>query len=707
MLEIAHMLAGVAVLVAATFCRADDARKANAAASKGTAAEPVGDENMLVPFAAFIGDLKCEKPELAAVKTALDSGDVQTAARAYIAYFRTKDMTSDLFTDWARKPRESGFNTSGADGLLAGHLWDGYNVCELPATGIDWRQGPLPCITRFPVLDTLRQAMFHTRDAKYARWAADHVAQYMDNWPVDEFIGKGTQGWVGDLTVCRPWHWCMHPQRITELSHTLVLLREFREVTDDELLAILHRMYQETIWIRVHIQQWVDMRHNGGLGMITGLAYACQTLEDFRASDSWGEYNVRMATQYIHESFYPDGQCLEMTCAYSQSVVSEAQSLAYMFRDREGMQRAVPLLKAMVDWAIGLRRPTGLLPAFGDLYPADFRQAIYRPILDWIDVPYAKTILGEQDAPLPPFLDWPPPGAKVWAGRYVLRSDWSPNALYLCLHAGPFGISHQHGDKLTFVVSAHGADFIVDPSSTKYRSNEPGAFISTQAAGFLHNVITVDGVDPYLNEPLEVTEPLDNPWQHGEHHAFVAGDYSFAPAKQADWQRRIVFVDRSYWVLQDVITSDQPTARIEQNFQFEKDTEVEIDGNRVLCTAPNGARLMLVALEGGLQPTRSVGDRSPHVTYWAGGKQNTYPHSRGWMGRGHALMPAPAVTYAGQMQMPATITLAMVPIAPGSDASSLPAITAQVIDGKTAWTLPHDGGVVTLTANTAACEVVE
>ena len=699
-------------------------------AAHGTPADPIHDEDIVVSLVDVLRDLRTSGPASVAVAAALDRRDIRAAGRAYIAWFRTRPMDPDLFVDWDRRRREPEYDVSqddgllprpvlmlgiqnqytleAADDLLAGGMWDGYNVCNVSSTGIDWRQGPLPCLTRLPVLGTMRHAMCVTGDAKYARWATDHILEYARNWPIEEFVGQGTVGWVDNMTVCRPWHWCMHPERVMELAHTLTLLREFDEVSDEELLTILRRVYQETAWIRLHMHEWVGQRHNGGLGMITGLAYGCALLDGFAAAEAWREYNAEMLARYIGEAFYPDGQCIEMTCAYSQMVTNQVQRLAFSLRERRAIQQMAPRLRAMVQWAVGLRRPTGLLPAFGDLYPSQFAHGIHRPLLDWLGIRYVGTFLGEQEAPLPPFLDWPPPGTEAWAGRYVMRSDWSREALYLCLHAGAPGISHQHGDKLSFVLSALGADFIIDPSSTRYRSNDPDAFISRQLAGFLHNTVTVDGVDVHLNEPLEVNQPHDCPWEYGEHFVYVGGRYRFAPALAAEWQRRIIFVDRTYWLLQDVITGEQPTARIEQNFQLEQGIAIELDGVRTICTAPNGARLLIVPLESGLLPELSIGDSSPRMTCWPQGERSEYPHSRGWTGHsGHALMPAPAVTYAGEIDLPAVLTLALIPIAPGGDPSALPAINSAVAKGQTVWTLPYPGGSVGVTTDVDRCEVAE
>jgi len=675
-----------------------------------------GDKAILVSRAAFLRDLRVDKPELAAVKAALEKADLHAAGTAYIAYFRTKPMASRLWTDWSSVKRNPKYSTKRVDDLLAGHLWDGYNVHDAPASGIDWRNCPLVCITRFPIFSALRYAIHHTQDPKYARFLVDHVMEYMNAYPIDEFVGKGTQGFIDDYTVIRPWHWCMMPQRIGQVAESMALIRSFPQVTDAELIAILHRMAQETIYVRLHMKEWVDKRHNGGLGMIKGMAAACMMLEDFNAADAWSAYNARMMVQYINESFYPDGQCIEMTVAYSASVVKQTQQLAYMLQDIEGIKAAEPKLKAMTEWCVGISKPTGRMPSFGDLHAANLRRSIYEPILDWIDVPYAKAIAFGADGPLPRHTIYPAPGQPTWGGYYAMRSSWTKDALYLCIDAGPWGTSHRHGDKLSFVVSAHGADFIVDPISTKYRNNQPDAFISTQRAGFLHNTVTVDGVDEFMNGPREAKEPLTNIWQHGPRHTFFEGQFAFRPVKPIEWRRRVLFVDKSYWLLQDVLTGEQDGAAVEQNFQFDKDIKIEfIQGNTTVATAKNGAKLLLVPLASEMEPVLSVGDESERMTYWPDGKPKLNqgvkggkakaPHARGWIGRGNKLLPAPAVTYKGRVGLPATITLAIVPLAPGEPLAGAPKITSQRDAGRTLWSLPCRGRAIEATTSIDACTV--
>ena len=705
------VIAVLGVLVTVTAALAQSSAK--------PAHQPLGDKAILVDRATFLRDLRIERPELAAAKAALDRGDLDAAGKAYAAHFRTKPVTSRLWTDWSKVKRNPSYSTRRVDGLLAGRFWDGYNVHDVPATGIDWRNCPLVCITRFPISSSLRYAIYHKQDPKYARFLVDHVLEYMRAYPIEEFIGKGTRGFIDDYTVIRPWHWCMMPQRIQQVAASMPRVCTFSEVSDDEVVAILHRMYQETIYVRLHMKEWVDRRHNGGLGMIQGIAAACKMLEDFKASDEWSEYNARMMVQYINESFYPDGQCIEMTVAYSASVVKQTQQLAFMLQDVEGIKAAEPKLKAMTEWCVGISKPTGHMPSFGDLYPVSLSRSIYEPILDWVDVPYAKTVMHAGEGPLPAHTVYPAPGQPTWGGYYSMRSDWTKDAAYLCIDAGPWGTSHRHGDKLSFVVSAHAADFIIDPTSTKYRNNQPDAFISTQTAGFLHNTVTVDGVDEFMNEPKEAKEPLQNTWQHGPRHTLFEGRYSFKPVKPVAWRRRVVFVDKAYWLLQDVLTGEQDAAAVEQNCQFEKGTKVEfVDGNVTVATAANGAKLLLVPLGHSLKPVLSLGDETPHTTYWPNGKprpntavkagKDTVPHGRGWTGRGgRKLLPAPAVTYTGSVHLPVMLTLAIVPLAPGKDAGDAPRITSVADGGKTAWRLPIEAGTLTVVTSPEQCSVVD
>jgi len=321
---------------------------------------------------------------------------------------------------------------------------------------------------------------------------------------------------------------------------------------------------------------------------------------------------------------------------------------------------------------------------------------------EWAGLDWVKTLRTGGEGPLPPFTVWPQPGQEQWCGYYAMRSGWDKQARYLAIDAGPWGTTHQHGDRLSFVLTALGQKFIIDPSSTRYAANTPDSFISRQVSSFLHNTITVDGVDEFRGEiPLESKEPLHNAWEHGDSYSLFAGSYSFAPLKPVRWERRVLFADKTYWLLQDVLTGEQSEAQVEQNFQFEADIKITFEGNKTIAEAPNGARLVLAPMDHELKPILTIGDKVPHTTYWPDGKpklvqcredNRDQQHGRGWTGRsGDKLLPAPAVTYTGPVKLPGTLTMLMVPLAKGQGLDDLPKVTSQAAEGKVLWALPVKG----------------
>jgi len=691
------------------------------ATRNGAAQGPPQADAFIVPTReAFLRGLKLEQPELAAVKAALDQGDVEAAAQAYLAYFRTRALEPPVAPDWSTLERNPEYNTSLADALLAGHLWDGYSVHEVPETGLDWQHAPLSCLTRFPILSTLCYAAHHTRDPEYARFIVDHIKEYIAAYPIEEFVGKSRQGWRGDYIPALPWHWCMIDMRLSKMAEAVALLRSFPQVTDEELLQVLQRMYEETRWLRIYIQAMVDGRHNGGCSWMGTVLDVCAVLDDFAVSDEWLEYNVGLLEQYIDEAFYPDGMCIELTTGYSLSVAYQTQQMAYAMRKQAGFAAAKPKLEAMIGCMTAFGKPTGRVPSFGDGYAGYARSGAYVPLLEYLDLPWAGRMIKGEEGPEPPFLIWPQPGHEQWCGYYTMRSDWTKEAVFMMIDGGPWGTSHRHGDKLSFVVSAYGADFIIDPSPTRYHNNEPDRFLSRQNNSFLHNNITVDGVDEYMNCPRETKEPLGNTWEHGELYSLFAGDYSFAPVKPVAWQRRMLFADKSYWLLQDLITSPEgqghlEAADIEQNFQFDKEIEIEFQDGMAIAQAPNGARLVLLPLSGDLQPQLTIGDKQPRTSYWPDGKPNRTlwgmegdreNHGRGWTGRwSNKLMPAPALTYTGRVSLPAMLTVAIIPLAPGADLSDIPQPASEPQGEATTWLLPIRDATLRFATSLEGCSV--
>ena len=653
------------------------------------------------------------RPELAKVREELDAGNVEAAGRAFINWFRTRDMTTPLLRDWSKVPQDPHYSNQIAQDCLRGRLWDGYNVYDVPGTGIPWVNAPLFCLTRFGIFPSLLESWHHTQDARYLRFVIDHTVQYMAAYPIEGFAGKhSNEGYRSHYLVGPPTWWCLLPNRLEQWATALAYVRCSPLVSDEELLASLHRMLQEIRYLMTQVPFWVDLQHNVAGYMTRVIGILCRVFEDFAESAQWQANNARWLAQYVGSAFYPDGLYKELTLGYSSSVVAQVARIAHVLREVPQIAMQKGRLGDIMTAMIGLAKPSGSLPSLGDSWGRSLSAILYPPLIEWLGVPWMAAF--QNGAGSPPFLDWPARGQPAWGGYYAMRSDWSAQAKYLMIDGGPWGTTHQHMDKLSFVLTANGADFITDPGNTLYANNEPDARLSTLHAGFLHNTITVDGVDEFVREesPWAASAPLDNLWEQGEGYVLFAGRYEFSPLKDVRWERRVLFVDRSYWLLQDVLTGSPASVAVEQNFQFEPDIELTFRGTAVCARAPGGAVLMTVPLRTALEPRVFLGEEASHKTgstqYKVYGGQREFGHGRGWTSRvTNKIMPAPALTYCGRVELPCLMTLAFFPLTAHEDMRGLPTVTQTSQGSETVWALPTRGGELRWHTSLCECSVRE
>ena len=119
-------------------------------------------------------------------------------------------------------------------------------------------------------------------------------------------------------------------------------------------------------------------------------------------------------------------------------------------------------------------------------------------------------------------------------------------------------------------------------------------------------------------------------------------------------------------------------------------------------------------LSGGLKPHLTSGHKAPHTTYWPSGKRVQHfcgwpnRHGRGWYANTsmHKPVPAPAVTYTGPVELPAVLTMAIVPLSPEQSIDDLPRISSETDRDGTTWVLPVANGQLMVKTSPRSCEVI-
>ena len=113
-----------------------------------------------------------------------------------------------------------------------------------------------------------------------------------------------------------------------------------------------------------------------------------------------------------------------------------------------------------------------------------------------------------------------------YAGYFIMRSGWEPDACWMLFDGGPFGYGHQHEDKLNVIVHAYGKLLLVDPGNYQYERSKWRQYFIDSAA---HNVVLVDGQPQRRRgrprSEYVVKEPLPHVWATAPEYDYVEATF--------------------------------------------------------------------------------------------------------------------------------------------------------------------------------------
>jgi hypothetical protein len=419
-------------------------------------------------------------------------------------------------------------------------------------------------------------------------------------------------------------------------------------------------------------------------GEALGLFAVGVALPDLRGAARWRDLGVRILVAECSRQIRPDGTHFEQAACY-QRYTAELYLHFLVLAARNGL--AIPgaiaeRVERLLDALLWLRLPDGSLPPMGDAdggslfpqpgrAPGDIRgvfglAAAYfgRPDYAWAagDLPpEALWALGpEAERRVEALVPAPPaaPPSRVFpdSGYVVMRSDWGPEAHQLILDAGPLGDplsgAHGHADLLSVQVAAFGTPVVVDAGTGAY-TPEPrwrDYFRGSRA----HSTVVVDGqsqatpVGPFAwaDRPTArltrwtATEALQT--AEGEHDAYAC------LADPVRHRRRVLFVDRRFWVIVDDIAG-RVEHTVEVRFQLARlPVSVERDGwarirtsstRGCLVRAFTGIPIQARVVEGALDPIE------------------------GWVSPDYGLRrPAPVLVYSARTRLPLRVVTLIWPI---------------------------------------------
>ncbi|GAB5561282.1 MAG: hypothetical protein SynsKO_29290 [Synoicihabitans sp.] len=534
-------------------------------------------------------------------------------------------------------------------------------VYHLPEK-LPWFDAPKTFYTlsRFPHLDYLMRAYLSTGDERYATAMVRDLLDFVENVPLSKAEGYHVQV----PAIYNPWNWVILQVRVRRWIDSLAHLRASPSLSDEDYLRIVSHLWAEVDWV---VPRKILGLHNGTLGNASTILYASLQYPEAKSAAFWQSDSTALLDGFLDMAFYPGEFLVELTLGYSEGTLMMCRKMYESLPPSPAKDRITPKLEALFDAHVGMMKPDRGLPLYGDNGIYDISERVLRKGAelfgreDWGRLANDPTVRERADG----FLSFPYESNPYYlSGYYAMRDGWQTDAQYLSMDAGPFGTNHQHADKLSITVSADGAPFIVDPGTSIYISEEPGPRHDLRL-GFLHNVITIDGIDPNTGWDRHYAfDVLENRWVTNRVYDFLEGTYEYRNnLLNAMWRRSVMYIKGDYWIVLDAIYGEGEH-EVESNLQFGIGNQVVVNGRRATSTAPNGATLDLVSAVGTeLKPEVLIGDdHFPGTTFL-----RQYPNfvdwqvgGRGWVGAlgnftpldRRKNYPAPALLRSGRVTFP-------------------------------------------------------
>ena len=443
-------------------------------------------------------------------------------------------------------------DTRAADAVL-NHMFWGHHLGD----DIDWtsnRRDPTdPAFTRewtyslnrFDQWPTLGRAYWQTGDEKYARgWIAQMRDWVEDNPYLLYGTGNNTLTWrtiEAGIRCSGSW------------PDSLQYFLGSPSLKPDDLVVFMKSWIEHARHLmRITLEHpapggnWVTMECNG-LGHLGILFPEC------RDARKWVLTAVDRLTAELDRQVYPDGAQKELTTGYHQVARRNFVDL-YRLAHRNGTAmpgKYLAGLERMYDYNLKAMTPEGCLPPLND--------AGYTRMLDSLaegvelfereDFRWGATKGLEGTPPAYTSVTFP------YAGQYVMRSGWERDDLYLLFESGPFGIGHQHEDKLSMFIYGMGRVLLTEAGTYSYDQSKFRRYV---LGAWAHNTILVDGQEQHrrgLRETYETEKPLDNLWISTDRFDAADGVYDdgYGPKrdKSVTHERVVVFVRPDYWVVAD------------------------------------------------------------------------------------------------------------------------------------------------------------
>lgn len=594
---------------------------------------------------------RLELPPLPANHHGSPSGSAEERLRTYF-----QARTQKRLAAFRRKlaAHDSAAVLANADAVLE-RRFEFVGVSHTLRDPIDWRTNPTServwifALNRQEWLWDVVAAYFLTGEPRYAQAVEELVLSWLDQNPLAT--------WKNEANPTR---------RLIETSLRMTgswldafdVLFASPDVSDSfkwRMLAAIHDHAQFLLHFRSPAQNHL-LQETFGLMAVAG------RFPEFKMAPRWLEIANLRLSRLLKREIYPDGGYYELSTFYHRFVIRILQQIAEFARENDVALAdfVYQELERMYEFLMYLARPDGRMPQVNDGFHAKNLRVLYhQPAKMFQRADFAFFASGGEAGRPPDSTSL----AFPYSGLYVMRTDWSPQAHYVLVDAGPFGSAHGHEDKLSFELHAFGRPFIIESGTYTYNYNRWHHYFESS---FAHNTIVVDGRSQLrARNPKKwvVSPPQKQPnvWISNQRFDYLEAVYDegYGNKKEDVLQglthhRRLLFVKPYYWVLWDIVTGEGEHT-VTQLFHAAPEVRVEMESERRAWLAyPNGPALRLEILAPASLAVRRIVGREDPIQGWVSSRYGEK-------------QKAPVLEFEAEGELPVTFVQVLLPAEQASE----------------------------------------
>ncbi|NQT20960.1 MAG: alginate lyase family protein [Planctomycetes bacterium] len=639
-------------------------------------AQEIAPKVRLVDDAAFFAAWNLDTSGMERVRDAVQAGDLAAAKRELKLYFLQRRKPQWKISHWnmPTEPRgkaEQHSRYKEGEEVLA-HRFSGGGFEVDFGDKIDWNYFPLrhedgTPDTEYPVIHYINRfghfsrvlgpLYWYSRDERYVREFVYEVTDHVLSNPAPENYIGGTAVW-SRLTSCVP----LSGSWLDAYNYFLP-----SETFTPEAHAIMLKGFIEKMRYAIRNPDGV----NRYMAQLRGVFTCAAHFPELKQATVFREFAIKALCATVDDEFYPDGFSKELCPGYHggsagiiRTVVKNARQMGY-----DPPEILLKGLEAPYDVYAKIATPQMKLPKFGDTWGRSKVRRSLAAALPVLDKPLYRWFAtnGKEGEP-PAFRSTRFP----WAGYYVMRSGWDPDAMYLCFDGGPLGTGHWHEDLGNFECFAFGEPLVTEVGIYSYTMSKWNRYFYSSLA---HNVVTVDGLGQnracQLQENARAKQPKQDDWHScdvfdlaGSLHDGLWGHYmdcdrwrnKFGLAKAvslATHRRDICFVKNSYWIISDRLQAPGKHSYA-QLFHFEPDRTVAIHDER-RAGSTDTARANLTFIQADPLNAQLIKGREEPLQGWCSLKQGE-------------VCPAPVLSFECEAEDRMLYDTVLVPTRPGAEA---------------------------------------